>query len=1069
VPITAAELRAVVEADTSQAESGLSRFGGIIGGLGKAALFGTAGIATAFGGVAVAGVKMAADLQQSVANISTIKPEIDTSQVFNALNEMQTRVPQSSKLLADGLYNIFSSIEVTQGDALKLVEQFAKGATGAGTDVETFGTAVLGVMNAYGLSVGDASHISDVFFNTVNKGVVTGNELAQSLGPVTQSAKAAGVGLDELGALIAGVTKEGGPAAQNINNLNNLFMKIHTDKAAAGFKELGIATVDTSGKFRSVIDVMGDLRTHLQDMTEAQRANFLQDMFPDAQARQGAQTILSQLGFVTDALRTNTGEAGSAEAAYRKMSQTAAAQFQLLKNTGVRVLTQLGASILPAITPILVSFNKQLPDAIKAFQAATEGAGGGGGLTKLQTLAFALGKAFQFVRDAVLTFAQALSGNWTSAPGIVGFHALLGNLGLLIRNVIIPAIQQFVGWIGTVIAAFQSGGLSGGLQKIIGDLAGFAVQVGKTLLELGQKFVEWIAPFVPPMLAKLGELGKRLLGWIGDRIPEVLAQLQEWGQQFIDWIGPKIPPMLAELAEVGHALVQWLGEQVPVVLAKLLEWGEKFLEWVEPQIAPMIAKAGELAGKLFGWIQDQLPTIQAKLVEWGDEFVNWIEKNVIPKLPGKLKDIWSAINGFIAQVLVDVVPELIKLAAKFYEWVGTEAIPGLARELPGILAHIVGWILSIQGAILSEAASIGVAIIDGITNGVTSAAGRLVGSVRDAVGGALGAAKGFLGISSPSKVFADEVGSPIVQGIISGILAAHPELMTAMDAVTTQALDKARGIASAAGKDLRTYLGLGIASASATADQKAVDGMMGVFNSMFNTPIKVADQKAVDGMMGIFNSMFNKPAAQVTASAKTLGAQATTPVKTALGELPGTVKTALTDVARAMNASTSDTTKAAMNIGDGIMAGIALGVSQNVHRVIEALKGGVGLAIQQTKGALGIKSPSSVFASEVGRWIPAGIAAGILGSGNVIGAALASVTAPQSFGYSTASLVGAGSGLSTPPNRRGASSPVTVTLQAGAVQVYGAEGQSEEAIANRVIDKLSNVFTVAGREAGLSM
>ena len=61
----------------------------------------------------------------------------------------------------------------------------------------------MGVMNAYGLSAEDATHVSDVFFNTVNKGVVTGPELAASLGPVTQSAKAAGVGLNEMGAMIA--------------------------------------------------------------------------------------------------------------------------------------------------------------------------------------------------------------------------------------------------------------------------------------------------------------------------------------------------------------------------------------------------------------------------------------------------------------------------------------------------------------------------------------------------------------------------------------------------------------------------------------------------------------------------------------------------------------------------------------------------------------------------------------------------------------------------------------------------------------------------------------------------
>src|ERR1041385_8605929 len=96
------------------------------------------------------------------------------------------------------------------------------------TDAETFGTAVIGVMNAYKLSVADADHISDVFFNTVNKGVVTGQELARGLGVASAAAKQFGVDFDTLGALIVGVTKEGGEAAQNINNLVNLFSKITT-------------------------------------------------------------------------------------------------------------------------------------------------------------------------------------------------------------------------------------------------------------------------------------------------------------------------------------------------------------------------------------------------------------------------------------------------------------------------------------------------------------------------------------------------------------------------------------------------------------------------------------------------------------------------------------------------------------------------------------------------------------------------------------------------------------------------------------------------------------------------
>ena len=63
---------------------------------------------------------------------------------------MQTRVPQTAAQLRDSLYNVFSTLDnVTQESALKLVEVFARGATAAHTDAETFGTAVLGVLNAY--------------------------------------------------------------------------------------------------------------------------------------------------------------------------------------------------------------------------------------------------------------------------------------------------------------------------------------------------------------------------------------------------------------------------------------------------------------------------------------------------------------------------------------------------------------------------------------------------------------------------------------------------------------------------------------------------------------------------------------------------------------------------------------------------------------------------------------------------------------------------------------------------------------------------------------------------------
>jgi TP901 family phage tail tape measure protein len=343
----------------------------VLGGVGSA--ISALGIgAVAAGGAMAAGlavgIKSAGDLEQAVANISTIKPQIDTSQVFSQLNEISTRVPQSAKELGDGLYNIFSSLDVSQEQAIGLVETFAKGAVGASTDAATFGTAAVGVMNAYGLAAEDAGHISDVFFNTVNKGVVTGTELAGNLGLVTQSAKLAGVDLDSLGGFIAGVTKEGGNAAQNMNNLSNLFQKITTKEATAAFHDLGIATADATGAFRPQIDVLADLKQATAGMTEEARIAAIQKIFPDVQARAGAAVIMDQLDFVRGAIEENKAATGSAAAAYEKMSATFNAQSKLLGNAFTAILTTIGGSVLPAITPLITAFAKDLPIAFEGFK-----------------------------------------------------------------------------------------------------------------------------------------------------------------------------------------------------------------------------------------------------------------------------------------------------------------------------------------------------------------------------------------------------------------------------------------------------------------------------------------------------------------------------------------------------------------------------------------------------------------------------------------------------------------------------------------------------------------------------
>lgn len=67
-----------------------------------------------------------------------------------------------------------------------------------------------------------------------------------------------------------------------------------------------------------------------------------------------------------------------------------------------------------------------------------------------------------------------------------------------------------------------------------------------------------------------------------------------------------------------------------------------------------------------------------------------------------------------------------------------------------------------------------------------------------------------------------------------------------------------------------------------------------------------------------------------------------------------------------------------LSLGSNIIAGIADGIKAGVSTIVDAAKNAAKAALDAAKDFLGIASPSKVMKKEVGRWIPAGMAEGIV-------------------------------------------------------------------------------------------
>jgi TP901 family phage tail tape measure protein len=140
-----------------------------------------------------------------------------------------------------------------------------------------------------------------------------------------------------------------------------------------------------------------------------------------------------------------------------------------------------------------------------------------------------------------------------------------------------------------------------------------------------------------------------------------------------------------------------------------------------------------------------------------------------------LQAIWHTISGWLSSMWGSIR----STAASRWNSIKsamTGPVTAASNAIRSTMSAVVNTISSKLSAAWSTAkswggkfASVGYNIVMGIVNGVKNGASALFGSLKNLASSALSAAKSFLGINSPSKLFADHVGVSIPEGIAKGV------------------------------------------------------------------------------------------------------------------------------------------------------------------------------------------------------------------------------------------------------------------------------------------------------------
>jgi TP901 family phage tail tape measure protein len=321
------------------------------GGLGRAA--GTVAKLLAVGvvGGLAAAVKAAVDFDRSMRNVNTIA-KLSESQ-FKSLSKsvlgLAKDTGQAPKTLAEGLYDIVSSgFDATNG--LKVLRASAKAASAGLTDTATSTKAVVAVLNAYHLTADDATHVSDVLFQTVNKGVLTFEELASQIGDVLPIAAQLGVPLEDVGGAMATITLHGVSAAEASTQLKQVLVSIlKPSEALAGtIKDMGFQTGEAALKTLGLEGFLQRLSTAAHGSGAAFAA-----WFPNVRAMNGALGLTGKnIATLHENLQAMRSSQGATQAAFAEQGKSIAFQWQRAKASLTAAAIPVGQLLLPALSAV---------------------------------------------------------------------------------------------------------------------------------------------------------------------------------------------------------------------------------------------------------------------------------------------------------------------------------------------------------------------------------------------------------------------------------------------------------------------------------------------------------------------------------------------------------------------------------------------------------------------------------------------------------------------------------------------------------------------------------------------
>lgn len=561
------------------------------------------------------------------------------------------------------------------------------------------------------------------------KGLTQANQLLISAGVKADTAREDIIALGNAIAATGGGNEELSRMAVNLQQIKNV------GKASAlDIKQFAYAGIDVYGLLADSMGITRQEAVEL-DVTYEQLTNAL---------RYASQEGGKYFGAMENQSRTLNGQISTLKDNFMNFAGEAAKPlFNFLKDTALPVIN----GMISGTMSLGDGFEKLIDAGIKFIQNFIEGFSE---------------KAPEIIQTGLNLVGKFITSIWSMLPqvlqtGINIIVELARGIAQMLPTLIPLAVDTILTLVDTLLDNID----------IVVDAA----------IELTFGLLDGILIALPMIIDRLPDIIMKIVEVLTENMPKLIEVGNIITIKLIEGIVMMIPQLLDVIAQLIVDLTVYMTkqfiEETNNFLIDVQQFFDKLINATIEFIANIIEKVKELPGK----IAYHLGEIIGKIINFGAKIGEWV-RNELPNIINGIIDWFKTLPTRIKEWLDRTTQQIIQF--------GVDLINRGRESARNLVSGIIDTIMELPGRVWE----VGKNIVEGLWRGIQSAKDWLVNKVRSLARSLLDGMKSALGIHSPSKVFQDQVGKWIPEGVAIGIEANTDSAIKSIDKMNNEIFDK---------------------------------------------------------------------------------------------------------------------------------------------------------------------------------------------------------------------------------------------------------------------------------------